>query len=107
LPGGGGVVSSFASYAIEKKVSRHPARFGTGATEGVAGPESANNAAMVGGFVPMLTQGIPPNVVMAILLGVLLIHSIVPGPQLVPQHPEIFWGFIVLLLLIQMHTHNS
>jgi putative tricarboxylic transport membrane protein len=99
LPGGGGVVSSFASYAIEKKVSKHPEEFGAGAIEGVAGPESANNSATAGGFVPLLTLGIPPNVVMALLLGVLLIHGIVPGPQLIPQHPEIFWGFIASMYI--------
>ena len=95
LPGGGGVIASFASYALEKRISKHPERFGTGAIEGVASPESANNSATAGGFVPMLTLGIPPNVIMAILLGVLIIHGVVPGPGFISQHPKLFWGFIV------------
>ncbi len=94
LPGGGAVISSFASYAIEKKFSKHPEQFGKGAIEGVAGPESANNAAAEGAFVPLLTLGIPPNVVMALLLGALMIHGVTPGPLLIPNHPEIFWGVI-------------
>jgi putative tricarboxylic transport membrane protein len=94
LPGGGGVIASFASYALEKRISKSPERFGTGAIEGVAAPESANNSATAGGFVPMLTLGIPPNVIMAILLGVLIIHGVVPGPAFVSQHPKLFWGFI-------------
>jgi putative tricarboxylic transport membrane protein len=94
LPGGGALIASFASYAIEKKVSKHPEKFGKGAIEGVAGPESANNAAAEGAFVPMFTLGIPPNVVMALLLGALMIHGITPGPFLIPNHPEIFWGVV-------------
>jgi putative tricarboxylic transport membrane protein len=94
LPGGGGVIASFASYALEKKISKSPERFGTGAIEGVASPESANNSATAGGFVPMLTLGIPPNVIMAILLGVLIIHGVVPGPAFISQHPKLFWGLI-------------
>jgi putative tricarboxylic transport membrane protein len=99
LPGGGAVISSFASYAVEKKVSKHPEKFGKGAIEGVAGPESANNAASEGAFVPLLTLGIPPNVVMALLLGALMIHGITPGPLLIPRHPEIFWGVIASMYL--------
>ncbi len=99
LPGGGAVISSFASYAIEKKVSRHPERFGHGAIEGVAGPESANNAAAQGAFIPLLTLGIPPNVVMALLLGALMIHGITPGPLMIPEHPEIFWGIIASMYI--------
>jgi putative tricarboxylic transport membrane protein len=92
LPGGGAIISSFASYATEKKISKHPERFGKGAIEGVAGPESANNAAAQGAFIPLLTLGIPPNVVMALLLGALMIHGVTPGPLLIPRNPEIFWG---------------
>ena len=99
LPGGGAVISSFASYAIEKKVSRHPEKFGHGAIEGVAGPEAANNAAAQGAFIPLLTLGIPPNVVMALLLGALMIHGITPGPLLIPEHPEIFWGIIASMYI--------
>jgi putative tricarboxylic transport membrane protein len=109
LPGGSAVIASFASYAVEKKVSKHPERFGQGAIEGVAGPESANNAAAEGAFVPLLTLGIPPNVVMALLLGALMIHGITPGPRLIPEHPEIFWGVIasmyvgnVMLLVLNL-----
>jgi putative tricarboxylic transport membrane protein len=99
LPGGGAVISSFASYAVEKKVSKHPEKFGKGAIEGVAGPESANNAASEGAFVPLLTLGIPPNVVMALLLGALMIHGVTPGPLLIPKHPEIFWGVIASMYI--------
>jgi putative tricarboxylic transport membrane protein len=99
LPGGGAVISSFASYAIEKKCSKHPEKFGKGAIEGVAGPESANNAAAEGAFVPLLTLGIPPNVVMALLLGALMIHGITPGPLLISRNPEIFWGIIASMYI--------
>jgi putative tricarboxylic transport membrane protein len=99
LPGGGAVISSFTSYAIEKKFSKHPEKFGTGAIEGVAGPESANNAAAEGAFVPLLTLGIPPNVVMALLLGALMIHGITPGPLLISRNPEIFWGIIASMYI--------
>ena len=94
LPGGGAIISSFASYALEKRVSKHQEKFGKGAIEGVAGPESANNAAAGGAFVPLLTLGIPPNVVMALLLGALMIHGITPGPRFIAEHPDIFWGVI-------------
>ena len=76
----------------EKKFSKHPEKFGKGAIEGVAAPEAANNAAAEGAFVTLFTFGIPPNVVMALLLGALMIHGITPGPLMIPQHPEIFWG---------------
>ena len=99
LPGGSAVIASFASYAIEKKFSRHPDKFGKGAIEGVAGPEAANNAAAEGAFVPLLTLGIPPNVVMALLLGALMIHGITPGPLLIARHPEIFWGVIASMYI--------
>jgi putative tricarboxylic transport membrane protein len=94
LPGGGATLSSFMSYAIEKRVSKHPEEFGKGAIEGVAGPESANNAGSQGAFVPLLTIGIPSNVVMALLLGALIIHGVTPGPLLLTQNPKLFWGVI-------------
>lgn len=92
LPGGGAVISSFLSYAIEKRFSRHPERFGQGAIEGVAGPEAANNAASSGSFIPLFSLGIPSNIIMALLLGALMIHGLRPGPLLLAEHPEIFWG---------------
>jgi len=94
LPGGGAVISSFVSYGIERKLSRHPEEFGQGAIAGVAGPESANNSATAGAFIPLLTLGLPSNAVMAILLGALMIYDTPPGPRLVTAHPEIFWGVI-------------
>lgn len=99
LPGGGGIIASFISYSVEKRVSRHPEEFGKGAIEGVAGPETANNAAAGGAFVPLLALGIPPNVVMALLLGALIIHGVAPGPNLVSQYPQIFWGTIASMYL--------
>jgi putative tricarboxylic transport membrane protein len=94
LPGGGAIISSFVSYAVEKRVSKHPEKFGKGAIEGVAGPESANNAAIGGAFIPFFSLGIPPNVVMALLLGALMIHGVQPGPLILKQHPDIFWGTV-------------
>jgi putative tricarboxylic transport membrane protein len=94
LPGGGVIISSFAAYAVEKKVSRNPENFGKGAIQGVAGPETANNAATGGAFVPLLTLGIPPNPVMALLLAALMIHGVQPGPLLIQQAPELFWGVV-------------
>jgi putative tricarboxylic transport membrane protein len=94
LPGGGAVISSFVSYGIERRLSRHPEEFGKGAIAGVAGPESANNSATAGAFIPLLTLGLPSNAVMAILLGALMIFDTPPGPRLVSLHPEIFWGVI-------------
>ena len=94
LPGAGPVISSFTSYAVEKKLSRTPERFGQGAIEGVAGPETANNAATGGAFIPLLTLGIPANVVMAMLFGALLIHGMQPGPMLLQSHPDLFWGVV-------------
>jgi putative tricarboxylic transport membrane protein len=92
LPGGGAILSSFVSYALEKRFSKHPEAFGTGVIAGVAAPESANNAASQSCLIPLLSLGIPPNVVMAVLYGGLLIHGIQPGPFLVRDHPDIFWG---------------
>jgi putative tricarboxylic transport membrane protein len=94
LPGAGAVIASFAAYTVEKRVSKHPERFGRGAIEGVAGPESANNAAAQTSFIPLLTLGIPPNAVMALMVGAMTIHGIVPGPQVMTKQPELFWGMI-------------
>ena len=94
LPGGGALVSSFASYAVEKKISKSPERFGKGAIEGVAGPESANNAGAQTSFIPMLTLGLPSNIVMALMIGAMMIHNIQPGPQVMTRNPDLFWGLI-------------
>ncbi|MBX3553960.1 MAG: tripartite tricarboxylate transporter permease, partial [Pseudolabrys sp.] len=94
LPGGGAVVASFAAYTFEKRISRHPERFGRGAIQGVAAPESANNAAAQTSFIPLLTLGIPPNAVMALMVGAMTIHGIVPGPQVMTKQPDLFWGMI-------------
>jgi putative tricarboxylic transport membrane protein len=99
LPGGGAVLSSFVSYAVEKRCSKYPEKFGTGVIEGVASPESANNSAAQSSFIPLMTLGIPANVVMAMLLGALIIHGVTPGPLLLSQHPEIFWGLIASMYL--------
>ncbi|MEO5700471.1 MAG: tripartite tricarboxylate transporter permease [Casimicrobiaceae bacterium] len=94
LPGGGAMLSSFASYAVEKKVSADPSEFGKGAIQGVAGPESANNAGAQSSFVPLLTLGIPENAVMALMVGAMTIHNIQPGPQVMTSNPALFWGLI-------------
>jgi putative tricarboxylic transport membrane protein len=99
LPGGGAIISSFASYATEKRVSKTPERFGNGAIEGVAGPESANNAAVSGAFIPLLTLGIPSNVVMALLIGAFMLHGVVPGPFILKEHPNVFWGVITSMYI--------
>jgi putative tricarboxylic transport membrane protein len=99
LPGGGAVIATFVSYAVEKKVSKHPEKFGKGAIEGVAGPESANNAAAGGSLIPLLSLGIPPNPIMAIFFSALIIHGIQPGPLLIKQHPDLFWGLVASLYL--------
>jgi putative tricarboxylic transport membrane protein len=99
LPGGGAVISSFASYALEKRLSRTPERFGNGAIEGVAGPEAANNAAAGGAFIPLMTLGIPPNVVMALLMGAFIIHGLQPGPLMITQNPTLFWGIVVSMYI--------
>ena len=95
LPGGGSILSAFSSYMVEKKLSRHPEEFGKGAIEGVAGPEAANNAGAQASFIPMLTLGIPSNVVMALMIGALMIQGIAPGPQVMTERPGLFWGMIV------------
>src|SRR5947208_3396158 len=94
LPGGGAVIASFAAYTFEKKLSKHPERFGRGAIQGVAAPESANNAAAQTSFIPLLTLGIPPNAVMSLMVGAMTIHGIVPGPQVMTKQPELVWGMI-------------
>jgi putative tricarboxylic transport membrane protein len=106
LPGNGAVLGPFAAYTIEKKIAKDPSRFGKGAIEGVAGPESANNAGAQTAFIPLLTLGIPPNAVMALMVGAMTIHGIVPGPQIMTKQPQLFWGMIAsmwignLMLLI-------
>ncbi|MBO0763553.1 MAG: tripartite tricarboxylate transporter permease [Hyphomicrobiaceae bacterium] len=94
LPGNGAVLGPFASYTLEKKLAEDPSRFGRGAIEGVAGPESANNAGAQTAFIPLLTLGIPPNAVMALMVGAMTIHGIVPGPQIMTKQPNLFWGMI-------------
>jgi putative tricarboxylic transport membrane protein len=94
LPGGGAVIASFAAYTFEKRISKTPSMFGKGIIAGVAAPESANNAAAQTAFIPLLTLGIPPNAVMALMVGAMTIHGIVPGPQVMTKQPELFWGMI-------------
>src|SRR5947208_1968134 len=99
LPGGGAIISSFLSYALEKRFSRHPERFGKGAIEGVAAPEAANNGAASSSFIPLLTLGIPGNASIALIFAALLIHGIRPGPLLVAQQPQLFWGLIASMYI--------
>jgi TctA family transporter len=94
LPGGGAPLAAFSAYSLEKKTSKYSAEFGKGAIEGVAGPESANNAASQTSFIPLLTLGIPPNAVMALMVGAMTIHNIQPGPQVMSSNPALFWGLI-------------
>ncbi|HYQ20712.1 MAG TPA: tripartite tricarboxylate transporter permease, partial [Xanthobacteraceae bacterium] len=94
LPGGGVVLASFASYTFEKKLAREPSRFGRGAIEGVAGPESANNAAAQTSFIPLLTLGLPSNVVMALMMGAMIIQGIAPGAAVMDKRPDLFWGMV-------------
>jgi TctA family transporter len=94
LPGGGAMLSSFASYSVEKKLAKDPSQFGKGAIQGVAGPESANNAGAQTSFIPLLTLGIPENAVMAMMVGAMMIHNIQPGPQVMTSNPSLFWGLI-------------
>jgi putative tricarboxylic transport membrane protein len=95
LPGGGAILASFVSYAMEKKLAKEPDRFGKGAIEGVAGPETANNAAAGGSMIPLLALGIPSNIVMAMLFSAFIIHGVQPGPMLMRNSPDIFWGLVV------------
>ena len=99
LPGGGGVMASLLSYTLEKRLSRHPERFGKGAIEGVAAPESANNAGATSSFIPLLTLGIPGNTSIAMIFAVLLIAGIQPGPFLIVEHPEVFWSVIASMYI--------
>jgi putative tricarboxylic transport membrane protein len=99
LPGGGAVISSFLAYALEKRLSKHPERFGQGAMEGVASPEAANNAATGGAFIPLMTLGVPPNVIMALLLGAFMVHGVQPGPLMMTQNPGLFWGVIASMYI--------
>ncbi|MFK0207065.1 tripartite tricarboxylate transporter permease [Agrobacterium sp. NPDC090283] len=106
LPGGGAIMSSFASYALERKIAKDPSRFGRGAIEGLAGPESANNAGAQTSFIPLLTLGIPANGLMALMVGAMMIQGITPGPEVMQSRPDLFWGLIAsmwvgnLLLLV-------
>jgi len=109
IPGSAHIISSFVSYGIERRISRHPERFGKGAIEGVAGPESANNAAASGAFVPMMALGIPTSPVTAVMIAAIMVHGILPGPMLISQQPELFWGFVasmyvgnVVLLILNL-----
>jgi putative tricarboxylic transport membrane protein len=109
LPGGGATIASLAAYGLEKRRAKQPERFGRGAVEGVAAPETANNAAATSSFIPLLTLGIPANATMAVIFGALLIQGVSPGPQLVAEHPELFWGVInsmyignILLLIMSI-----
>jgi putative tricarboxylic transport membrane protein len=109
LPGGGATLSSLAAYAMEKRRAKDPSRFGKGAVEGVAAPETANNAAATSSFIPLLTLGIPANATMAVIFGALLIQGVSPGPQLVSEEPELFWGVVnsmylgnILLLIMSI-----
>jgi putative tricarboxylic transport membrane protein len=99
VPGGGGIASTFASYTIEKRISKHPEKFGKGAIEGVAGPEAANNACSGANFIPLLTLGIPTNGIMAIIFASLLINGLQPGPMLIKNQPNLFWGVIASMYL--------
>ncbi|HEY4141416.1 MAG TPA: tripartite tricarboxylate transporter permease [Pseudolabrys sp.] len=94
IPGSAHIISSFLSYALERRLSKHPEEFGKGAVAGVAGPESANNSASTGAFVPMLALGIPTGPITAVLIGALMVHGVNSGPQLVTEHPDVFWGFV-------------
>ena len=109
IPGSAHIISSFVSYGIERRISKHPERFGNGAIEGVAGPESANNAAATGAFIPMMALGIPTSPVMAVMIAALMLNGISPGPMLISQEPELFWGFVasmyvgnVVLLILNL-----
>jgi TctA family transporter len=99
LPGGGAMLSSFAAYMVEKKLSKTPELFGTGLVEGVAAPESANNAGAQTSFIPLLTLGIPSNGVIALMAGAMMIHGVQPGPQVMTKNPDIFWGLIASMLI--------
>lgn len=99
VPGGSGVLATFTSYAVEKKLSKHPEKFGKGAIQGVAGPETANNALSTSCFVPLLTLGIPSNATMAIMYGALMMYGLQPGPLIIKEHPDMFWGLIASMYI--------
>jgi putative tricarboxylic transport membrane protein len=99
LPGGGAMLASFLSYAVERKVSRHPEEFGKGAVEGLAGPETANNAGTAGALLPLLCMGLPANAVSAVLLTAFMIHGVAPGPAMIERQPEVFWGLIASMYI--------
>jgi TctA family transporter len=99
LPGGGSTLAAFAAYTLEKRVSSTPERFGSGAVQGLAAPEAANNAAAQAGFIPMLSLGIPPNAIMALMIGAMTLHGIQPGPLVMTGQPELFWGMIASMLI--------
>jgi putative tricarboxylic transport membrane protein len=99
LPGGGAVIASFSSYALERKLAKNPENFGKGDIRGVAGPETANNAATAGAFIPLLTLGIPANAVMALLVGAFMIHGVAPGPLIIQNNPNVFWGIVISMYL--------
>jgi TctA family transporter len=109
LPGTGPTIAAFVSYALEKKISRNPEKFGHGAIEGVTGPETANNASVQAAFIPTLTLGVPGDAIMAVMIGGLLIHGVTPGPQLISDNPQLFWGVVasfwignVMLLILNL-----
>jgi TctA family transporter len=109
LPGSGAAIATFMAYALEKRVARDPSRFGHGAVEGIASPEAANNAAVQAAFIPTLSLGIPGDALMAVMLGAMMIHGIVPGPQFITEHAATFWGLVasfwignVLLLILNI-----
>ena len=99
LPGGGAVMASFISYALEKRISKHPEKFGKGTIEGVAGPETANNSGTAGAFIPLLTLGLPFNVITALLLAAFMVHGVTPGPLILKKSPEIFWGVVTSMYI--------
>ena len=109
IPGSAHIIASFVSYAVERRLSKHPERFGHGAIEGVAGPESANNSATSGAFVPMLALGVPSGPIPAVMIAAMMVHGVAPGPLMISQQPELFWGFIasmyvgnVVLLILNL-----
>jgi putative tricarboxylic transport membrane protein len=99
LPGGGPTISAFAAYSLEKRIAKKPDEFGRGALEGVAAPEAANNAAAQTCFIPMLSLGIPPNAIMALMIGAMMIHGLTPGPEIISKQPALFWGMIMSMLI--------
>ena len=107
LPGGGGIISSFISYAVEKRISKHPERFGKGAIEGVIAPESANNASSTSSFIPLLTLGIPGTATTAMIFVALMIHGIRPGPLLLQEHPDLFWGVLGSMYIGNVHAPGA